>query len=60
MDWDKIEQLLNIVGKSIPHGTKLQGITNAALTELAKHNEDSVPKPEVAPVPRRKAPQEVE
>ncbi len=46
MDWDKIEQLLTVVDKSLAHGTKLQGITNAALAELAKHNEESKPKPE--------------
>lgn len=41
MNWDKIEQLLNIVDKSLGHGVKLQGITNAALNELAGHNNEA-------------------
>jgi hypothetical protein len=49
MNWDKIEQLLNIVDRSITHGTKLQGITNAALAELAKHEAEAKPKPEIKP-----------
>ena len=56
MDWERIEALLSIVEKSVGH-PQLKNITNAALAELAKHNEGPAPA-EPAPVPRRKATEE--
>lgn len=49
MDWDKIEQLLDVVAKSNGH-PQLKAITNMALKELAEHNVEAAPKPERVPV----------
>jgi hypothetical protein len=43
MNWDKIEQLLNIAEGSLKFGTKTRPIHDAALKELEEH---AKPKPE--------------
>ena len=49
MNWDKIEQLLNIVESSIKHGTPLRPIHDAAMKELHEYAwpKIEVPEPKV-------------
>lgn len=42
MDWNRVHTLLSIVEKSAAHGAQLSGITQAALTELKKHQAGEV------------------
>lgn len=39
MNWDRVEQLLNIEEKTRGHGAALKAIHDSAWDELLKHNE---------------------